>query len=301
MQPDMTPCSSDFLTLRGLNCHVRSWGAPGARPLLLLHGWMDASASFQFFADAFLAAAPGWRLIAPDWRGFGMSEWAIDGSYAHADYLADLDALVGQMQLAPVTILGHSLGGWIACMYAAARPDQVARVINVEGMGVRAREAAEAPAYLGQWLDELKSSRLPKSYASFDELAARIVKNNPALPPERALFAARHWAAQIAPGVVTLLADPGHNTRLPGLFRLDEAKALWDAIACPVLWVEAEQSGNAARHGITPEGLAERRGSLKTARPASIAGAGHMAHLEQPAALARLALDFLQGGGGADT
>src|SRR5262245_54461375 len=121
----MIASTSEFHTIRGLNCHVRSWGDPAGRPLLLLHGWMDNGASFHFFADAFLGdpANAGWRLIAPDWRGFGLSEWATGGTYAYTDYLADLDALFDALELsAPAHILGHSMGGYIACMFAAARP-----------------------------------------------------------------------------------------------------------------------------------------------------------------------------------
>jgi pimeloyl-ACP methyl ester carboxylesterase len=290
----MISSNSRFLQLRGLRQHVRTWGEPGGMPLLLLHGWMDNSASFQFLADAL---GPGWHLTAPDWRGFGLSEWSQAGVYAYTDYLADLDALVGALDLGPqLQVLGHSLGGYIACMYAATRPQRVARLVNVEGMGLRAREGAEAPAYLAQWLDELAMSRMPKSYPAFEELARRILRDNPWLTDERALFVARHWATEITPGVVTLLADPGHGRMLPDLFRLDEARALWGAIQAPVLWVEAEDSGNTARHHITPEGLLERRGSIKDVTLARIERAGHMAHMEQPEALAALVQEFLRPG-----
>ena len=282
---------STFIPLRGLTCHVRQWGHPDGRPLLMLHGWMDNSASFQFLADAI---GPGWRLVAPDWRGFGLSEWAPGGVYAYTDYLADLDALVDALKLPPrFDLLGHSLGGFIAATYAAARPNRVARLVNVEGMGLRAREGAEAPRYLAEWLDEVKASRMPKTYPSYDELAKRIIRNNPWLNEDRAGFIARHWATETLPGMVTLLADPGHNHRLPDLFRLDEAKALWGAIACPVLWVEAEESRNTGRHHITPEGLLERRGSIRDVTLARIARAGHMVHMEQPEALAQAVLEFL--------
>jgi pimeloyl-ACP methyl ester carboxylesterase len=288
----MIASTSSFLTLRGLNLHVRQWGHPDGRPLLLLHGWMDNSASFQFLADEL---GSGWRLIAPDWRGFGLSEWSQAGVYAYTDYLADLDALVEKLALpATFSVLGHSLGGFIACMYAAARPERVEKLINVEGMGLRAREGAEAPVHLMQWLDALKRSRMPRTYPSFEELASRIVRNNPWLSEERADFVARHWATETIPGMVTLLADPGHDNPLPDLFRLDEARAIWGAIRCPVLWVEAEDSRNTERHHITPEGLVERRGSIRDVKLARIARAGHMAHMEQPAALARLAEDFLR-------
>lgn len=288
----MIQSASSFVELRGLRHHVRTWGEPGGTPLLLLHGWMDNSASFQFLADAL---GPGWHLTAPDWRGFGLSQWAADGTYAHNDYLADLDALVAYLKpVQPLQVLGHSLGGNIASTYAAVRPHRVARLVNVEGMGVRAREAAEAPAYLAEWLDELGTSRMPRSYPDFGDLARRILRDNPWLTEERALFVARHWATQAGPENVTLLADPGHQRPLPYLYRLDEMHALWGAITCPVLWIEAEESRNPERHQISAESLAQRRGSVKTATVARIARAGHMVHMEQPEALAALVKNFLR-------
>jgi pimeloyl-ACP methyl ester carboxylesterase len=204
---------SSFLTLRGLNCHLRQWGHPDGRPLLLLHGWMDNSASFQFLADAL---GPGWHLIAPDWRGFGLSEWAPGGSYAYTDYLADLDALVDALKLKPTfDLLGHSLGGYIASMYAAARPRRVARLINVEGMGLRAREGAEAPEYLSAWLDEVKASRMPKTYPDFDDLSRRILQNNPWLDEGRADFVARHWATETCPAWSPCWPTRGTTTACP--------------------------------------------------------------------------------------
>ena len=77
---------SQFHDIRGLRYHVRTWGSPGAPRLFLLHGWMDVSASFQFLVDGFRRE---WHVIAPDWRGFGLS--GSDGhGYWFADYYADL-------------------------------------------------------------------------------------------------------------------------------------------------------------------------------------------------------------------
>jgi len=80
---------SQFVDVRGLSYHVRTWGEAGAPKLFLLHGWMDVSASFQFLVDAL---AGQWHVLAPDWRGFGPSETPQDG-YWFPDYVADLDAL----------------------------------------------------------------------------------------------------------------------------------------------------------------------------------------------------------------
>ena len=76
--------------VRGLQYAVHTWGDPNGRPLMMLHGWADSGLSFQFLADAM---SDNWYLIAPDWRGFGDSEWNTHG-YWFPDYLADLDQLI---------------------------------------------------------------------------------------------------------------------------------------------------------------------------------------------------------------
>uniref|UniRef100_UPI002362DFF1 alpha/beta fold hydrolase n=3 Tax=Pseudomonadota TaxID=1224 RepID=UPI002362DFF1 len=81
----------------------------GRPPLVLLHGWMDVGASFQFVVDAL---AGDREVIALDWRGFGLSEASGAGCYWFPDYLADLDALLDAVSpSAPVDLLGHSMGG----------------------------------------------------------------------------------------------------------------------------------------------------------------------------------------------
>ena len=84
------PSRSSFVGVRGLRYHVREWGDPSAPKLFLLHGWMDVSASFQFTVDELQRE---WCVIAPDWRGFGLSEWTNQG-YWFPDYIADLDAIL---------------------------------------------------------------------------------------------------------------------------------------------------------------------------------------------------------------
>ena len=83
----------ETVPVRTLNYHVRLWGDahPGQAPLVLLHGWMDVGASYQFVVDAFTEAFAAARLIiAPDWRGFGHSRpTAPCDGYQFVDYLAD--------------------------------------------------------------------------------------------------------------------------------------------------------------------------------------------------------------------
>jgi hypothetical protein len=109
----MTPSRSRFLPVRGLRYHLREWGEPGAPMIFMLHGWMDVSASFQFVVDALDS---GWHVMAPDWRGFGQTEWRGD-AYWFPDYLGDLDAILHACSPEePVNLVGHSLGGNVACV-----------------------------------------------------------------------------------------------------------------------------------------------------------------------------------------
>lgn len=287
----MKASQSTYLEIRGLRYHVRSWGPASTPPVVFLHGWMDASASFQFAVDALTRE---WRVLAPDWRGEGLTAWAGRGGYAYPEYVADLDALLDALQPdGPVDLVGHSRGGNIACLYAGIRPARIRRVVNVEGFGLRARPAEEAPAHYAHWLDELRQPAQVRTYSDFAELAAQIRRHNPRLTLQHADFLARHWGAQRPDGHVALRADPNLSRPSSMLFRLDETMACWRNVTAPVLWIEAADSTNRQRHHITDEDYAARRACLRTARTEVIADAGHMVHLEQPAALARLIETFL--------
>ena len=129
----MRTSRSEFVSLRARRHHVRVWGEAGAPTFFFLHGWGDVGASFQFAVDALQG---NWRIIAPDWRGFGQSQWN-EGPYVFADYIADLDALLTHYSpVQPVQIAGHSLGGIVASLYAGIRPERVSRFANLEGFGL---------------------------------------------------------------------------------------------------------------------------------------------------------------------
>jgi len=288
----MKQSRSEFHTIRGLRHHVRIWGEPGAPRMFLLHGWMDVSASFQFLVDSF---SRDWQFIAPDWRGFGPSEWTREG-YWFADYYADLEAHLDRYEPdRPARIVGHSMGGVIASMYAGIRPARVARLASLEGLGLARHGPDQAPVRYSQWLDQLKDPPGFKPYRSFDEVAARLRKTNPRLTQERAAFLAQHWAKRLDNGEVVLLSDPLHKTVNPYLFRIEEAVACWRRITAPVLLVSGKLSEIPARMKDTPEQLAERKGAFRDRREIELEDCGHMMHHDQPQRLAGILEDFLSG------
>ena len=141
MYPIQKPSRSEFVPIRHLRYHVLQWGTPSPdkTPLVMVHGWMDVAASFQFVIDAL--KDDHW-IIAPDWRGFGLTETPDVDHFFFPDYLADLDQLldhyVGERQ---VHLIGHSMGGHVATLYAGVRPERVQTLINLEGFGLPATRA----------------------------------------------------------------------------------------------------------------------------------------------------------------
>ncbi|WP_137896169.1 alpha/beta hydrolase [Ramlibacter sp. 2FC] len=295
---------SEHVKVRHLNYHVRLWGAPagGTPPLVLLHGWMDVGASYQFVVDAFSEAFAGQRLIlAPDWRGFGLTAGPADGDhYGFPDYLADLDFLLDHY--APgqaVDLVGHSMGGNVAMLYAGVRPGRIRRLVNLEGFGLPPTRPAQAPARYARWIDELKALHrgevgLPR-YPDAAGVAGRLVKTNPRLPRDKAEWLARHWARPEADGQWAILGDAAHKLVSAQLYRLEEVLAIYQRIAAPTLAVEASDDSLGTWHKgqYTLADYHERLKCVPQVERAVVQDAGHMLHHDQPQQLARLIENFL--------
>ncbi len=279
---------SRFLTLRGLRHHLLEWGSPqpGRPPLVMLHGWMDVGASFQFVVDAMRAER---HVIAMDWRGFGLSDSSGADSYWFPDYLGDLDALLDALSpAAPVDLLGHSMGGNVVMGYAGVRPARLRRLINLEGFGLPEAQAEQAPERLAAWLDELKQPQALKPYDSLAAVAQRLIKTNPRLSPDKAAWLAPHWSRQTAEGQWQILGDPAHKRSNPVLYRKAEHLACWARIAAPLLWVEGSETRLSQWWGERyPRADFEARlAVVPRLQRLRLEGAGHMLHHDRPEALA---------------
>ncbi|APA67340.1 alpha/beta fold hydrolase [Janthinobacterium sp. 1_2014MBL_MicDiv] len=285
---------SEFINIRGARTHVRHWGREGAPILFMVHGWMDVAASFQFVVDEL---AGDWHVIAPDWRGFGLSDYTQSDTYWFPDYLADLDAmLLHYSPDAPVKLLGHSMGANVAGLYAGVRPERISRFINLEGFGMMATKPEQAPGRYAKWLDELREPPVMRSYPTQKAVAERLQKTNPRLPDARAAFLAEHWSARNEAGEWDILGDPLHKRVNPILYQVEEVMACWRRITAPVLWVEADDTNMWQWMGPKEEARIEidrRLACIKDVRCEMLNDAGHMLHHDQPAALARLVEAFL--------
>jgi pimeloyl-ACP methyl ester carboxylesterase len=288
------PSRSRFLDIRGLRYHVRCWGDEAAESsaepaLILLHGWMDVSASFQFVVDALERER---QVFAPDWRGFGLSASGPGDCYWFPDYLGDLDALLAALVgTRRAVVVGHSMGGNVALLYAGIRPQRVAAVVNLEGFGLKDAAPERAPDRYAEWLDELQRPPAARDYGSLDDIAARLRRTNPRLPADKASFLAPHWAWPHGAGF-RIAGDPAHRLVNPVLYRWAEVEACWRRIVAPVLWVEGAQT-DAHKWAGDADALARRRAVIAGLRFETIEGAGHMIHHDQPARTAQLIEDFV--------
>lgn len=159
----LKPSTTERVTIRGLKYNVRRWGPVDAPRLFLLHGWMDASATFQFVIDAL---RHDWQVLAPDWRGYGKSTW-LHRPYWFPDYYADLDALLAHYAPdGPVRLVGHSMGANIAGTYAGLRPERVMQLAILDFLGLKPPADADSPTLLGRWLDAQAEPPRARRYAT---------------------------------------------------------------------------------------------------------------------------------------
>jgi pimeloyl-ACP methyl ester carboxylesterase len=297
------PARSERLKVRGLSYHLLVWGdlsqASDTQPLLVMvHGWMDTAASFQFMVDA-LRTQPGWKdrpIVAVDWRGFGLTDTPpTTDSYFFADYLADLDAVLDQLSPSrPVDLLGHSMGGNVVMLYAGVRSKRIHKLVNLEGFGMPATEPGDAPERYLKWLDEIRQPVSLKDYDSVEAVAKRLQATNPLLRADFAHWLAQRWARHDN-GRWVLNADPAHKRPQPVLYRVEEVNAFLSRITCPVLFVEGAQTlyfmffnGKFSR-----EEFLQRVALVPDFTLETIEQAAHMLHHDQPEALAAHLAKFL--------
>jgi pimeloyl-ACP methyl ester carboxylesterase len=299
MYPIQKASRTEFVPIRHLNYHVRQWGTPSPKrtPLVMVHGWMDVSASFQFVIDAM--AHDHW-VIAPDWRGFGLTETPGVDNYWFPDYMADLDQLLDHyVGDRPVNLVGHSMGGHIATLYSGVRPERIARLVNLEGFGMPVSRPSQAPGRYAKWMDELKAVQRGemdlKPYTSLEGVAQRLMKTNPRLGSDKAHWLAQHWSQANAQGEWRILGHAAHKVINAQLFKVDETQAIYERITAPTLCVVAGTDSLTQwwKDKYTLAEFMTRIASVPQLQHAVIQDAGHMLHHDQPEELAQLIETFL--------
>ena len=292
-QPAIMPhlqSRTEIINVRGINYCVRHWGPPDAPELFLLHGRMDSSATFQFVVDALREP---WHIIAPDWRGYGASEW-LSRPYWFHEYYADLDYLLGYYSKGrPARVVGHSMGANIASMYAGARPECIAQLVMLDFLGLKPEKDADAPAAMASWLSALQEQPQMRSYPDHAALARRLMATNPRLDPKKAAFLSRAVSRVRPDGQIEMACDPWHKVPSPVPYRVEDAKAIWRKIEAPVLMLIADQGYVNQRFGNDPDEYRSRIESFSNVQVATISDSGHNVQHDQPEQIASALEEFL--------
>ena len=286
------PTSRIYFSQR-LRLHYVDWGNPDAPPLILLHGGRDHCRNWDWVARRLRA---DWRVIAPDLRGHGDSEWSKSANYGTAGYVYDLAQLIHQLKLSPVTIVSHSLGGSITMRYAGVAPETVKRIVAIEGLGRSPRSLAEtAKKTIDQrfrdWIAEQRaaSGRSSRRYASVDEATSRMQDANKHLSAEQARHLTLHGINQNEDGTFSWKFDNYVRVSLPYDISQADVEALWQRVDCPSLlvygaesWASDPRMDGRARH-------------FPNAQIVRIAGAGHWVHHDKLDTFMALIEPFLRG------
>ncbi len=290
-QPRRAP-HREMLDVRGLRLQVTRWGSGDSNCILLLHGFQDSGATFQFLVDSL---PDDWSFIAPDLRGFGGSD-DQGHSYWFPDYLADVDALLAYCLPAGAQgrVIGHSMGGNIALLHAGVRPERWRWVVSLEGFGLPRTRPFDAPARYVQWLNAVQAGPKPRSrYPDVDTLARKLMERNKLLAAGRAAFIAHAWTRPGPDGGVEIAADPWHRLVNPVLYRREEAEACWRQISAPTLMVLASGSEYLSRLERDDDVVSMQK-CISTLEVARLEGLGHMMHHEDPAAVAAPLIEFVR-------
>jgi len=284
------PTSRHFISQR-LRMHYVDWGNPDAPPLLLVHGGRDHCRNWDWVAQAFRR---DWHVICPDLRGHGDSQWSPDGNYAMSSYIYDLDQLIHQQGLAPVTIVAHSLGGNICLRYSGIFPDKVRKLVAIEGLGPSPKVIAERRETtmgerMREWVGEQRklSGRLPRRYPSIEDAFKRMQAENAHLSAEQARHLTEQGVNQNEDGTYSWKFDNYVRAWPPYDMAGRDIQALWARITCPtlLLYGTESRSGNPAADG--------RATHFQHATVTGIDRAGHWLHHDRLDEFLRIVRTFL--------
>lgn len=278
-----------FVQANGLRHHVIEWGARGAPTVVLCHGFLDIGFSFDQVARRLAEARL--RAVAFDFRGHGETDWVGAGGYYHfPDYVLDLHELIAHVTDGPVHLVGHSMGGTVACLFAGTMPDRVRTLTVVEGLGPPGYAVGQAPDKMHDWLQSVARSRAhpPRILADVDAALSRMRIQNPNLDNELGRFLATKATRPVdgEPGRVWRF-DPLHRTTSPVPFRPEMFRTFLERVTAPTLVVAGEK-------GYRLDDEQERLGWLRDARLVEIPDVGHMIHWFAPDALADQLAGFIQ-------
>jgi pimeloyl-ACP methyl ester carboxylesterase len=284
--------TSQFFYSHRLKLHYVDWGNESKPLLVLVHGTLDHCRNWDWVARAL---RDRYHIVAPDLRGHGDSGWSIGGEYSMLGYVTDLANLLHQINRFPVTLVGHSLGGGIVLQYAGIYPENVAKLVVMEGLGPATRRAARATAppheAIHQWITQVRelAARHPRHYKTMDEAVQRTREAHPRLSADHARHLTEHGLTRNEDGTYSWKYDNYiRSSRMAYPYREEDTVGIWSRITAPTLLVNGAESFAARGE------QDDRASAFKHARTVTISRANHWLHHDQFDAFMRELTKFLE-------
>lgn len=266
------------LRANGLRLHYLDWGNASAPALLFLHGAAQTAHMWDFAA---LALRGRFHCVALDQRGHGDSQWAPDGDYSLRAHQKDIEAFITTLGIAPLTVVGLSMGGRNAYVLAANHADWVEQLVIVDtGPEGRAEGRREIGAFM----------QLPDELDSYEQFVERVHGYNHLRPIEQTRESLKHNVRQLPNGKWSWKYD--RALRDPQRPREQASSGyLWECVArigCPTLVVRGAESP------VFPEAVAQRMVEVvPNSRLVTVPRAGHRVPGDNPVAFERALAGFL--------
>lgn len=287
---DETEPFSRFFMSQRQRLHYVDWGNREASLLILVHGGRDHCRNWDWIARELRR---DWHVIAPDLRGHGDSAWSPDGGYTMDSFVYDLAELVRVQEKEKVSIIAHSLGGNIALRYAGVYPEQIDKLVAIEGLGPSPMKLAERrrqplSLHMRSWIEtrHAMSGRLPRRYPTLKDAWQRMLGENAHLSPERARHLTLHGTIRNEDGSFSWKFD-NYVRSMPPDLTLAQPDELWSEIRCPTLLVYGADSW-ASNPAVDGRAAYFRHGEVTL-----IENAGHWVHHDQHDEFLRIVSDFL--------
>jgi pimeloyl-ACP methyl ester carboxylesterase len=283
----MEPASHFFYSHR-LKLQFWDFGEEGNPALILVHGSRDHARNWDWVAHGL---RDRYHVYALDLRGHGNSAWAPGALYSFSEHVLDLAVFADIVNRYPLSMVGHSLGGIVALLYAGTYPDRVRRVVSIEGLGVGPLAEPQSPPgeRMRNWLEKIRGveNRGGRSYANMAAAVARMQEANPFLSAEMAAHLTLHGTNWNADGSLVWKFD--NYTRVIHPFGMTHAdlRGFLGGIACPALLFWGRQSF--ARDPET-DALAQ---CIPNRKIVKVDRAGHWLHHDQLEIFLRETREFL--------
>jgi pimeloyl-ACP methyl ester carboxylesterase len=284
------PTSQTFISQR-LRLNYEDWGNENKPPLILVHGGRDHARSWDWTAEVL---RDDYHVVAMDHRGHGDSDWVSDGNYRSNDMVYDLAQLIHQLNVGPVTIVSHSMGGNVALRYAGVFPDMVKKIVAIEGLGLSPEHQAQMrstryPQRFAEWIQKKRSAsgRIPRKYETIEAALARMIEENSYLTHEQARHLTVHGINRNEDGSYSWKFDPHLNVWGVEDIADEFIHEIWASITAPTLLLYGENSwaSNPEKDG--------RIEHFQNAEVIQFENAGHWLHHDQFERFINVLRDFI--------